>query len=394
METNAHSSTPAPENSDSIQWPIELKDPEDKKILIKLSPETDPDSMISRLNMEKVPVDDALSRALGSVPQIASAIALSQSFRIVMPAGVVGYLMPLVKDQAMRGLVTTSIIGGSGQVIGTAGLASMGAFVAPVIVWTILAFLTGQFFLTQIQRNTRAIFEELRNILYFLVAKEESELGGRIEFLHYVSLNFNAISHNSDVRIATLSNLQKITTESLAGLRLWTLNIERELDDISESVDLVRQNKDRKQNIGKVINLVGETRQHINRALASWQCYALGSTLGIQMGSIFDLALLDYTKQSLSEQAEGFQAALVKAENIWNDCKSISHFSESPQFKAGQMHEFSRDLTNFSERITSSISSSQKYITAIQTLEAKGANLLYYNGSFYRPGSNHLGVSE
>lgn len=394
MEPNTPSSTPKPEANDIIQLPIDLKDPEGNKVLMKLTPEVDPDAMISRFNMEKVSGDSALSRALGSVPQIASAIALGQSFRIVMPAGVVGHLMPLVKDQAMRGLVTTTMIGSGGQIIGTAGLASMSAFVAPLVVWTILAFLTGQFFLTQIQRNTRAIFEELRNILYFLVAKEESELGARIEFLHYVSANFDAISRNSEVRIATLTNLQKINVESLAGLKLWTRNIERELDDMSEAVDLVRQNKDRKQNIGKVINLVGETRQHINRALASWQCYALGSTLEIQMGSIFDLDLLNYTKESFSNHATDFKDALIKAENIWNDCKSISHFSESPQFKAGQMHEFSRDLTNFSERIASSIESSQRYITAIQTLEAKGASLLYYNGSFYRPGSNKLGISE
>ena len=187
MEPHQQTSGVASQENTKIQLPLELKDPESSKILITLRTENDPDSLISRLNMEKIPIEDPFSRALGSVPQIASAIALNQSFRLVMPAGVIGHLMPLVKDQAMRGLVTTTVIGGSGQIIGMAGLASMGAFVAPLVVWTILAFLTGQFFLTQIQRNTRAIFEELRNILYFLVAKEESELGARIEFLHYVS---------------------------------------------------------------------------------------------------------------------------------------------------------------------------------------------------------------
>ena len=210
----------------------------------------------------------------------------------------------------------------------------------------------------------------------------------------YVSTNFDALSRNAEVRISTLTNLQKINVESLAGLKLWTRNIERELDDMTKAVDLVRQNKDRNHNIGQVINLVAETRQHINRALASWQCYALGSTLEIQMGSIFDAALLAYTKQSLSKHAEDFKAALIKAENIWNDCKTISHFNNSSQFKAGQMHEFSRDLTNFSERIVSSISASEKYITAIEMLEAKGASLLYYNGSFYRPSQNNLGVGD
>ncbi|MGB2925783.1 MAG: hypothetical protein WBB82_10825 [Limnothrix sp.] len=394
MEPGMQSSDKALDPDGQIQLPLELKAPNGDTVLMRLNPETDPDGLISRLDMEKIPSSDGLSRALGSVPQIASAIALSQSFRIVMPAGVIGNLVTLVKDPAMSGLATTSIVGGGGRIIGTAGLASMGAFIAPVVVWTILAFLTGQFFLTQIQRNTRAIFEELRNILYFLVAKEESDLGAKIEFLHYVSTNFNALNRNSEMRVSTLTNLQKINIESLAALKLWTYNIERELEDISIAVDLVRQNKDRKNNIGKVVNLVGETRQHINRALASWQCYSLGSTLEIQLGSIFDPSLLDYTKKSLAQQATGFKSALVKAENIWNDCRNISHFSESPQFKAGQIHEFSRDLTEFTERIDSSIDSSEKYISGIETLETKGINLLYYNNSFYRPSQKFLSSND
>jgi len=372
-------------DSELIQLPLELKDTNTQVPLMRLNPESDPDGLISRLNMEKIPPSDGLSRALGSVPQIASAIALNQSFRIVMPAGVIGNLMHLVKDPAMSGLLTTSVVGSGGRIVGTAGLASMSGFVAPVIVWTILAFLTGQFFLVQIQRNTQAIFEELRNILYFLVAKEESDLGARIEFLHYVSTNFNALSRNSDMRISTLTNLQKINIESLAGLKLWTRNIERELEDISKSVDLVKQNKDRKQNIDKVVNFVSETRQHINRALASWQCYSLGSILEIQMGSVFELSLLNYTKQSLSQQATEFKTALMKAQNIWNDCRNISYFTESPQFKAGEIHEFSRDLDEFAVRINNSIVSSENYINSIEILERKGIDLLYYNNSFYRP---------
>ena len=384
----------ASEPIESTQLPLELRDPNSDLVLMRLRPESDPDSLISRLDMEQIPASDGLSRILGNIPQIASAIALSQSFRIVMPAGVVGNLMTLVQNPAMSGLSTTSIVGKGGQIIGSAGLASMSAFVAPMVMWTVLAFLTGQFFLTKIQKNTQDIFEELRNIMYFLVAKEECALGARIEFLHYVSTNFNALSTNSEMRVSTLTNLQKTNIESLAGIKLWTSQIEKELKDISTSIDLVKQNKDKRENINKVVNLIGETRQHINRALASWQCYSLGSTLEIQMGSIFESSLLNYTKKSLSQQATEFKAALVKAEDIWNDCSHISHFTDSSEFKAGEIHGFSRDLTQFIERIDHSISASERYISAIETLETKGINLLYYNNSFYRPSQSAMTSSD
>jgi len=374
------------EPNDSRQLPIVLKNPEGDIILMRLNPESDPDSLIERYDMEKISSNDELSLALGKIPEIASAIALSQSFRIVMPAGVLGKLMPLVKDPAMSGLLTTTIVGGkSGQIIGVAGLASMSGFILPVVVWTILSFITGQFFLSQIQKNTRAIFDELRNILFFLVAKEESDLGARIEFLHYVVMNFKALSRNSEMRLTTLVNLQKVNIESLAGLKLWVHNIERELVDIGTAIDSARGNKNRNENIDKVANLVGEMQQHVNRAIASYQCYSLGSTLEIQLGSIFEPSLLEYTNNSLLKQSTGLKSALAKAENFWNDVKSISYFNESTKFKAGQIQAIGGQLIAFTKKIDDSINATEKYINAIQSLENKGMNLLYHDKAFYRP---------
>ncbi|NJL02361.1 MAG: hypothetical protein HC838_07595 [Spirulinaceae cyanobacterium RM2_2_10] len=223
------SDSTARRTNDTPQLPIALKDPSSETVLMKLNPEADPEGIISRLGMEKMASGETLSRLLGSMPEIASAIALSQSFRIIMPAGVVGNLMKLTSDPRMSGLFTTSVVGSSNSIVGTAGLASMSGFAAPIMVWTILSFLTGQFFLTQIQRNTQAIFDELRNILYFLVAKEESDLRARIEFLRYVSDNFAVLSQSSAMRTPTLTNLQKANLESLAGLKLWVFNTNKTL---------------------------------------------------------------------------------------------------------------------------------------------------------------------
>jgi len=183
--------------------------------------------------------------------------------------------------------------------------------------------------------------------LFFLVAKEESDLGARIEFLHYVVMNFKALSRNSEMRLTTLVNLQKVNIESLAGLKLWVHNIEKELVDIGTAIDSARGNKNRNENIDKVANLVGEMQQHVNRAIASYQCYSLGSTLEIQLGSIFEPSLLEYTKNSLLQQSTGLVSALTKAENFWNDVKSISYFNESTKFKAGQIQAIGGQLIAF-----------------------------------------------
>lgn len=376
--------TNGPTTEPATQFPVEFKNPNDDAVLMQVELEPDPVSIISRFGMEPVPTNDPFSRVIGSIPQLASAVALNQSFRIVMPPGVTGSLMQLIKDPAMRGLTTTSIIGKNGSIAGTAGLAGMSAFAVPLVVWTVLSFITGQFFLTQIQRNTHQIFEELRNILYFLVAKEESELGARIEFLHYASSNFDILNQGSETRISTLTNLQKINIESLAGLKLWLHNVNRELHDIEDCIDAVKANKDRGKNLKKTMELSQEAYQHINRAIASWQCYSLGTILEIQMGGMFEPSLLDYVKESLKRHADDLRVVLEKAENICNDCINTSYFANSPQIKTGQMHDVLKKIDRFNQRISDSVSKSTHYLTSVMDLESKGMNLVYYNNSFYR----------
>ncbi|TVQ18530.1 MAG: hypothetical protein EA367_14525 [Leptolyngbya sp. DLM2.Bin15] len=352
--------------------------------MMRLKPEMDPDDLIGRLRMERMSTNDNLSRLLGSVPEIASAIALGQSFRVVMPPGVLGHLMTHVNNPALKGLKMTTVVS-NGSTAGAAGLASMAGFVAPLLIWTVLSFITGQFFLTQIQRNTQAIFEELRNILYFLVAKEESDLRARVEFLQYVSANFHALSQNDEMRHATLVNLQKTNLDSLSGLKLWVFHVEKELQEICDAVQLVKQGKDKRGNAEKVAGLVGTTRQNITRAITSWQCYALGSTLEIQLGQAFEPSLLEYTKQSLRKQSLDLRNALGKAENIWSDFKNISYFSESAKFELGKIHAVGEELAGYSNRVKESLISATKYLISIEDLESRGTGLLYYNGAFYRP---------
>ena len=361
-----------------------LKSPDGDQTLMQLKPEMNPEDLINRFRMEKLSTDDDLSRLLGNIPEVASAIALGQSFRVVMPPGVLGQLMTLTSNPAMSGLKTTSIMG-SGSIVGTAGLASMSGFVLPLVVWTALSFITGQFFLTRIQNNTQAIFEELQSILGFLVAKEESDLRARIEFLRYVSTNFNALSQNSDMRHATLSNLQETNINSLSSLKLWVFQVDKELGEICEAVDLVKQGKDKRRNAEKVANLVSTTRQNISRAIASWQCYALGSTLEIQLGSAFTPSLLDYIKESLQQQSSDLRNALEKARHIWCDFQNVSYFNDSHMFKTGKISAVGEELAGYSENVKGSLLSSTKYILSIKNLEHRGTTLLHYKGSLYSP---------
>jgi hypothetical protein len=103
------------------------------------------------------------------------------------------------------------------------------------------------------------------------------------------------------------------------------------------------------------------------------------------MNKPLSLRLKHYVRESLAEHARGLKAALANAENIWNDCRSMSQFNQSSQFKAGEINAFSGELTAFAQRISQSIGSTEKYLKSIETLESKGINLLYYNNNFYRP---------
>ena len=70
---------------ESTQLPLELRDPNSDLVLMRLRPESDPDSLISRLDMEKIPSSDGLSQILGNIPQKHSYLPalLSQQFDLL-----------------------------------------------------------------------------------------------------------------------------------------------------------------------------------------------------------------------------------------------------------------------------------------------------------------------
>lgn len=329
---------------------------------------------------------DTLSRIFGQIPVVAQTIALNQSFRIVMPPGVFGKLLTHVKDPAMKGLYTTAITSGtSNRIIGQAGITRMSGFFVPAVVWSFLSFITGQFFLTHIKNNTDSIFKELRRILFFLVAKEEGALGSRIEFISYAISQFGDLFQNTEMRLATLVNTQRVNIESLASLKLWVHSMDNELDEIKKAIENIRRNQTPKEELNKIFNVQSELRRHTNRALASYQCYTLGSVLEFQLGSMFETEFLEQRQRSLSGHSKEIEEALSKANKLLNEVSMLPILQTTNVFQAGEIQTIRDEFNDFSICLKTSKDTANRYINTIKSLDEHGLVLIYHDKAIYKP---------
>lgn len=271
-----------------------------------------------------------------------------------------------------------------------AGLSSLAGFGIPLLVWSILAFITGQFYLRAIERNTRAIFDILRDILFFLVAKETSEFAARIEFLQNVSENLAIFSRNSDIRISSLTNLQRTNSDSLSGINLWKYIVKNQLKEINakvEDIERTNNNNERSSKVKKLFEIITETRENINRLIGNWQCFCIGSSLEIQLGSLFEVNYLNYKEKVINRIYDETEELISESKIVFEICRQKSVVMDDPNAKTEEIASVTIDLKRFDEVSRMSHSSAVNYLEYLrlfqQNVRQTGFRFVFYNNRFY-----------
>ena len=111
---------------------------------------------IEKSNLKKIGNANSI---LSQIPNFISAKTLNESYRVIIPAGVEGDLIKYSDN-----LLGTPIIK-DGKIVGHAGLKSLSAMATPMVIYSAMSIVTGQYFLSQINNNISNI---LVNIMLLL----------------------------------------------------------------------------------------------------------------------------------------------------------------------------------------------------------------------------------
>lgn len=158
---------------------------------------------------EAKPIGSA-SMIMNILPGLIGANELSGAYKVVFPEGVVGELMT-IKNGSLIGLNTTSIFGDSKQIVGQAGLQSLSGFVNPMIVFTVMSMITGQYFMSKINKSLTKLADSIEEVERQIDISEEGEVFSSIIFLQDIKNDWGLILTSEEYKRTVINSLlQKI----------------------------------------------------------------------------------------------------------------------------------------------------------------------------------------
>ncbi|TGE38613.1 hypothetical protein E4K67_11905 [Desulfosporosinus fructosivorans] len=209
--------------------------------------------------------------------QVAFKDAVEGTYRVILDTGTI-----LAKSKqtvgAFRGAElnqVTNKVAGQAEFIESSAILSVSA--APQVALNIFnaaSFVTGQYFMAQVNEKLSDIKDGLDRIEQFLDADKQSKLKADFQTLEKVNRRISFIKDDEVQKNATITQLKSIQTETQGFINFY--------QEQSESVRQAADKKDKDKKIGKNINDVGNY-------MTQYRC----ATLAYCMANLMELYLMD-----------------------------------------------------------------------------------------------------
>ena len=237
----------------------------------------------------------SLNNLLQSVIQGTEAGVISQSYRVKYPKG-----LPHRLQRRHGGGYGIDIVDENNNSIGSAKLYSNEALGAVSAVMSIMAAVSGQYFLSRIDRELAMNSEKLDAILDFLYGENRAELFSEYAFTANAHANFSSIVLHEAQRQATIQNLQSAQKTAIKDIEFY-------LSDLDATVGHPIANYE-----GLLVQ-----RKKVKRAMEcvelAEQVYVSASILEMYYSDNFDSAYSGYVKQMINHYLDRCDRQIISA---------------------------------------------------------------------------------
>lgn len=352
--------------------------------LIQLKPISDEVSIYKSKSVQVIDTGLQLDPFISQLPLLASAEQLGQAYKVVFPPGVTGELVRHVQNPELKGLAMTTIRGADGKFSGQAGLQSLSALQAPLIIFVVMSAVTGQYFQAKIERTIRRVSQQIDQIIHILLAEKESEIRSIYHFTQYITDNFDVICSHNELRLSTLINIQRNNINLYSLLKFYEKNISFELDKMDHTGRAIKAARlFSKSEIEELKEEIGNVSNFLERRQACIDLYLMGRILEVQLGSIFNRSYLVNLQKIFREIDSNNLDLMNRIIDIHKDVFSIKSVKEEKSMSIGKLESELRALnkrkTSTSETIESLVSS----VDALVSLDKKGFECLYHDNQLH-----------
>lgn len=258
----------------------------EKKDLIKATPlKACPDltdtSKFKRIELDKSQIGQLFSQ----VPAIVSAGAMTQMYTLKFPKGVVGTLM-----NYSTGGYGSPIVNG-GEIIGHVAFLSAGTQAAIMGAFTAMALVSGQYFMTQINKELKLINQKLDKILGFLYGDKKAELLSEISYTKRAFDNYFSIMQHDIQRVGTVAGLQQSGKVAIKDIEFYIMDI----DNLTHNTP--------KSNV-ELTSMVTESLNLHESLKLSLQLYIMSSILEVNISQNYDDRYLNSICEEINSYVE------------------------------------------------------------------------------------------
>lgn len=203
------------------------------------------DKRYKKLNLnhsQKTNIDQLLSE----LPTLTASNMLEDAYLFRFPDGVTGTMM-----QYRNGGVGSAIIGTDGKIAAHGGFYKVTSETVLLNAFSAMSIATGQYFLTEINKNFAQLNQKIDQIMDFLYGEKKAELISEVNFVQYAYKNFASIMQHTEQRIATIAGLQEARKIAMKDIDFYLSDLDKRTSidaksyaDLEESVNHARSVRD------------------------------------------------------------------------------------------------------------------------------------------------------
>ena len=180
------------------------------------------------------------SMLLTQLPSLLGVKELTGAYKVVLPPGKVGELMTL-KNGALQGLNNTTLVGESGKIVGSAGLQSLSALASPMIVFSVLSMVTGQYFMSQINNSIKELSESIEEVQVQIDTSSESKVFAGSILLKEIKNDWNLILGSESLKSAMVNSIIQSISELTATCYYFENRLNYKISELNKVYSTTRK---------------------------------------------------------------------------------------------------------------------------------------------------------
>lgn len=217
---------------------------------------------------------------------------LEGAYKVIIPKGSGDSLMKYSNGYLGTPLVNST----TGKISGHAGLSKITNLpMSPVIIFTTMSFITGQYFMSQINSSLKNISKDINDIIKFLFDDKESRNYAIYQLCIDISTSMDIIIENQDIRIAYLTNIQSSLIDLNQNIKFYEKTMDRKRKELSS---IINDNKNTNDRINDSKKKFKELNKLILQRYFCLQLYAQCKILEMQLAQIYDI---DYIEKIINQ---------------------------------------------------------------------------------------------